>query len=91
MKNVLEKVITGNVVTKGVSSGLPSVVMQGERESFGDVEFWLRHYGLGKFSGPELTQPRDFTKEKENKKEKMVFIDFYTHTYIYINLYLFCT
>lgn len=70
LKNVLEKVITGNVVTKGVSSGLPSVVMQGERESFGDVEFWLRHYGLGKFSGPELTQPRDFTKEKENKKRR---------------------
>jgi processing peptidase subunit alpha len=68
LKNVLEKVITGNVVTKGISSGLPSVVMQGERDSFGDVEYWLRHYGLGSFKGPELTEPRDSTNSNGQKK-----------------------
>ncbi|RLV95099.1 Mitochondrial-processing peptidase subunit alpha [Spathaspora sp. JA1] len=49
LRTVAEKVFTGKVVTKGVSSGTPSVVMQGERNSFGDVEFVLRQYGLGKF------------------------------------------
>ncbi|CAI5760116.1 unnamed protein product [Candida verbasci] len=57
--NVAEKVLTGNVVTKGNSSGLPSVAMQGDREVFGDVEYIMRRYGLGKFEG-ELNEPRDF-------------------------------
>ncbi|EGW32005.1 uncharacterized protein SPAPADRAFT_138521 [Spathaspora passalidarum NRRL Y-27907] len=50
LRNVAEKVFTGNVVTNGISSGIPSVVMQGDRSSFGDIEFVLRHYGLGKYN-----------------------------------------
>ncbi|EMG46350.1 MAS2 Mitochondrial-processing peptidase subunit alpha [Candida maltosa Xu316] len=65
IQNVSEKVLTGNVVTSGTSSGTPSVVMQGEREAFGDVEYILRQYGLGKFSGPEITEPRDFAPKKK--------------------------
>ncbi|KAK6462986.1 Metalloenzyme, LuxS/M16 peptidase-like protein [Scheffersomyces coipomensis] len=72
LRNVAEKVLTGNVVTTGISSGTPSVVMQGNREAFGDVEYILRHFGLGKFTGPELTEPRDFsaTVKQEKKSRK---------------------
>ena len=62
LRVVAEKVLTGSVITKGISSGQPTVVMQGDRASFGDVEFILRHYGLGKFQGPPLEEPRDFSK-----------------------------
>lgn len=64
---VAEKVLTGNVVTKGISSGVPSVAMQGHREAFGDVEFILRHFGLGKFSGPPIEEPRDFSSGSKHK------------------------
>lgn len=70
LRKVAEKVLTGNVVTKGVSSGKPSVVMQGDRAAFGDVEFVLRHFGLGKFDGPPLTEPRDFSSGLGNKISK---------------------
>ena len=65
LQNVAEKVLTGNVVTTGTSSGVPSVVMQGDREAFGDVEYILRKYGLGKFSTPEIPEPRDFSRKKK--------------------------
>ncbi|KAK6458817.1 mitochondrial processing peptidase alpha subunit mitochondrial precursor [Scheffersomyces xylosifermentans] len=68
LRKVAEKVLTGSVVTKGISSGTPTVVMQGDRESFGDVEYILRHFGLGKFSGPPLDEPRDFSKVSKQKK-----------------------
>ena len=64
LRSVAEKVFTGNVKTSGTSTGMPSVVMQGEREAFGDVEFILRKYGLGKYTGPEITEPRDFSAKK---------------------------
>ena len=70
LRKVAEKILTGNVVTKGVSSGKPSVVMQGDRAAFGDVEFVLRHFGLGKFDGPPLTEPRDFSSGLGNKISK---------------------
>lgn len=70
LRRVAEKVLTGNVVTKGTSSGRPSVVMQGDRAAFGDVEFVLRHFGLGKFDGPPLTQPRDFSDGFSKKISK---------------------
>ncbi|KAI5964178.1 MAS2 [Candida pseudojiufengensis] len=65
IRNIAEKVLTGNVITsEGLSSGQPSIVMQGDRESFGDVEYILRKYGLGKFNGPEIKEPRNFSKKK---------------------------
>lgn len=67
LRAVAEKVLTGNVVTKGVSSGKPSVVMQGDREAFGDVDFICQHFGLGKFDGEPLTAPRDMTQIKKRK------------------------
>lgn len=70
LQRVAEKVLTGNVITKGISSGKPSVVMQGDRAAFGDVEFVLRHFGLGKFEGPPLTKPRDFSSGLGNKLSK---------------------
>lgn len=68
LRNVAEKVLSGNVVTNGVSSGKPSIVMQGDRAAFGDVEFVLQYFGLGKFDGPPLTQPRDFSNITKPKK-----------------------
>lgn len=72
LQNVAEKVLTGKVITSngGTSSGLPSIVMQGERETFGDVEFILRRYGLGNYKGPEITEPRDFSSNQNEKKKK---------------------
>lgn len=61
LRNVAEKVLTGNVVTKGISSGKATAIMQGDREKFGDVEYIIRHFGLGKYDGPKLTEPRDFS------------------------------
>lgn len=69
LRDVAEKVLTGNVVTKGTSSGKPTVVMQGDRAAFGDVEFILRHFGLGKFEGPEILEPRDFSDIAKPKKK----------------------
>ncbi|OBA22193.1 LuxS/MPP-like metallohydrolase [Metschnikowia bicuspidata var. bicuspidata NRRL YB-4993] len=43
---VAQKVFGGN--GNGSRSGRPSVVMQGERSSIGDVEFVLKHFGLGR-------------------------------------------
>lgn len=68
LRSVAEKVLTGNVITKGISSGLPTVVMQGDRERFGDVEFIMRHFGLGKYEGPQLEEPREYTVEGKPKK-----------------------
>ncbi|KAG7196143.1 Mitochondrial-processing peptidase subunit alpha [Scheffersomyces spartinae] len=69
LRNVAEKVLTGNTVNKGISTGLPTVVMQGDRERFGDVEFIMRHFGLGKYPGPQLEEPREYTAEGKPKKE----------------------
>lgn len=46
--NVAYKVLTGNVVTKGVSSGKPSIVVQGDLDTIGDVELAVAAFGLGK-------------------------------------------
>ncbi|CCE85844.1 Piso0_005480 [Millerozyma farinosa CBS 7064] len=69
LRRVAEKVLTGNVKTKGISTGRPSVVLQGDRGAFGDVEFVIRHFGLGKFEGPPLTEPRDFTSGFDKLKK----------------------
>ncbi|CAN3354242.1 mitochondrial-processing peptidase subunit alpha [Diutina catenulata] len=65
LRKVAEKVLTGKVVTNHSSSGVASVVMQGDREKFGDVDFILQHFGLGQHTGPKLTEPRDMSKVKK--------------------------
>ncbi|ODV81648.1 LuxS/MPP-like metallohydrolase [Suhomyces tanzawaensis NRRL Y-17324] len=68
LRAVAEKVLTGKVQNKGISSGKPSVVMQGDRAAFGDVEFILQHFGLGKFEGEKLSEPRDFSEPEKTKR-----------------------
>lgn len=48
VRNVAYKVLTGNVTTKGVSSGKPSVVVQGDENVIGDVDKTISACGLGK-------------------------------------------
>lgn len=48
IKRVAELVFTGMVQNSGKGSGKPTVVMQGKREAFGDVQDILKRYGLGK-------------------------------------------
>lgn len=67
LRAVAEKVLTGSVVTSGSSSGRPTVVMQGDRHAFGDVEFILQYFGLGRFD-TTLTEPRDYSEIAKPKK-----------------------
>lgn len=67
LRKVAEKVLTGNVVTKGTSSGKPTVIMQGDRHAFGDVEFILQYFGLGKFD-TTLEEPRNFSESSKPKR-----------------------
>lgn len=46
IKRVAERVLTGNASVSG--SGRPSIVIQGDRDTFGDIDGVLQHYGLGK-------------------------------------------
>ncbi|SMN20799.1 similar to Saccharomyces cerevisiae YHR024C MAS2 Larger subunit of the mitochondrial processing protease (MPP) [Maudiozyma saulgeensis] len=48
IERVARTVFTGNVKNLGQGTGKPTVVMQGNREAFGDIEGVFRHYGLGK-------------------------------------------
>ncbi|CCD24496.1 mitochondrial-processing protease subunit alpha NDAI_0D01820 [Naumovozyma dairenensis CBS 421] len=45
---VARMIFTGNVKNPGNGTGRPTIVMQGKREAFGDVQQMLKHYGLGK-------------------------------------------
>lgn len=45
---VAQTVFTGSVGNEGKGSGKPTIVMQGKRDAFGNVEEVLRRYGLGK-------------------------------------------
>lgn len=56
IKRVAETVFTGKVNNPGNGNGKVTVVMQGERESFGDIETVLRFYGLGNY--PKLDVPK---------------------------------
>lgn len=49
IRRTAEAVFTGKVNNKGEGTGRATVVMQGEREAFGDVEGILKHYGLGSY------------------------------------------
>lgn len=46
--NVARTIFTGEVKNVGNGTGLPTIVMQGEKEAFGDPMSVLRKYGLGK-------------------------------------------
>ncbi|ODQ63178.1 mitochondrial processing protease 53 kDa subunit [Nadsonia fulvescens var. elongata DSM 6958] len=50
IKRVAERVLTGNVYNNGHSGGKATIVMQGNRESFGDVEAVIKRYGLGNYN-----------------------------------------
>lgn len=61
VRAVAAKVLQGRGNGKGLA---PTVVMQGERAEFGDVEFVLRYFGLGKWETPALKEPRDYSRKK---------------------------
>lgn len=48
LKRVAEKVFLGKIENPGKGTGKPTIVMQGKREAFGDVQAVLKEYGLGK-------------------------------------------
>lgn len=48
IERVARMVFSGNVSNQGQGTGKPTVVMQGNREAFGDIEGVFRHYGIGK-------------------------------------------
>ena len=58
IKRVAETVFTGKVKNPGNGSGKATIVMQGQRDSFGDVETVLRYYGLGNYPKLEIPQPK---------------------------------
>lgn len=59
IRRVAERVLTGNTNNKGNGTGRPTIVMQGPRENFGDIEAILKHYGLGQEAKPfEKPKPK---------------------------------
>lgn len=62
IRNVAERVFTGKINNPGKGTGRPTVVMQGDRDAFGDVDAVLRHYGLG--SEATETKPTKPQKKK---------------------------
>ncbi|KAM9905106.1 hypothetical protein OXX79_002356 [Metschnikowia pulcherrima] len=58
VREVAQKVLQGR--GNGAEPTRPTVVMQGDRASIGDVEFVLRYFGLGYFSSPDPPSPRDY-------------------------------
>lgn len=60
LQKTAEKVFSGQ--GNGPLTKPPTVVMQGDRELFGDIEFHLRHSGLGAWDSPAPQEPRAFPK-----------------------------
>lgn len=56
IRRVAERVLTGNANNAGKGTGKPTVVIQGEREHFGDVDGVIKAYGLGKFESEQVQQ-----------------------------------
>ncbi|SCU86860.1 LAME_0D07932g1_1 [Lachancea meyersii CBS 8951] len=54
IRRTAQNVFSGKVQNKGKGTGKATIVMQGERESFGDVETVLRFYGLGNYEKLDL-------------------------------------
>ncbi|CCH58824.1 hypothetical protein TBLA_0A10460 [Henningerozyma blattae CBS 6284] len=51
VQDIAREIFTGKVKNAGSGTGKPTIVMQGEREAFGDVMGTLKKYGLGKHDG----------------------------------------
>lgn len=49
IQRVARRVLTGNSNNPGMGSGKPTVVIQGRRELFGDVQGVIKRYGLGSY------------------------------------------
>lgn len=64
VQDVARKVLLGN--GNGEQLARPTVVMQGDRAQFGDVEFVLRYFGLGKWDGAMPLGPRDYSKPQSS-------------------------
>ncbi|SCV99508.1 LAFE_0A04698g1_1 [Lachancea fermentati] len=64
IRRTAETVFTGKVKNIGEGTGKATVVMQGQRDTFGDVESVLRYYGLGNY--PKLEVPLDAKKKKRS-------------------------
>lgn len=47
IQRVAKRVLTGNCNNPGMGSGRPTIVIEGRRETFGDVEGVIKRYGLG--------------------------------------------
>ena len=47
IQRVAKRVLTGNANNPGMGSGRPTVVIEGRRETFGDVDGVIKRYGLG--------------------------------------------
>lgn len=47
LRRVAERVFTGKANNKGNGSGKPTIVVQGDRKTFGDIEDVVKSYGLG--------------------------------------------
>ncbi|OVF10155.1 putative mitochondrial-processing protease subunit [Clavispora lusitaniae] len=62
VRAVAQKVLQG--LGNGEGSATPTVVMQGDRAPFGDVEFVLRYFGLGRWKGEAPQEPRDYSKRR---------------------------
>lgn len=60
VRKVAEKVFSGQ--GNGAQLSKPSVVMQGDRGAFGDVEYVCRYFGLGNYDSKMPDGPRDFSK-----------------------------
>lgn len=61
VRKVAQKVFGGR--GNGLQLSKPSVVMQGERGAFGDVEYVCRYFGLGSYDSKMPDGPRDFSKK----------------------------
>lgn len=61
LRNVLEKIFKGKIITKGVSTGLPTVIIQGDIDKFDDVNKTLKKFGLGNFNNLSIIR-KSFNK-----------------------------
>lgn len=66
VRAVARKVLQGE--GNGPQLSKPTVVMQGDREPFGDVEFVLRYFGLGKWDTPMPEEPRDYSPQSSSRR-----------------------
>lgn len=61
IRRVAERVLTGKANNPGNGTGAPTIVIQGDRESFGDVEGKLRSLGLG----ANITEKAETSEKKK--------------------------